>query len=228
MRDGIVHLIAADPHRARDHDPTQRDHRHLAGAAADVDDQPADRLLDRQSGADGGRDRLLDQVHAARAGGQGSLLDGALLHLGDARGRAHDQPGVRGAAVDHLADEIAQHLLGDLEVGDHAVAQRPGGGDRRRGPADHPLGLGPDRVHLARGQVRGDDRRLGHDDAAAADVDERVRRPEIDGHVVDPEARHEGTAGIVATGTVSAKSDAERVADGRPRRGVRRQSPDAV
>ena len=224
VRDGVVHLIAADPHRARDHDPPERDHRHLAGAAAHVDDQPADRLLDRQSGPDGRRDRLLDQVHAPRAGGQRGLLDGPLLDLGDARGRAHDQPGVRGAPIEHLADEVAQHLLGDLEVGDHAVAQRAGGRDRRRGAPDHPLRLGAHRVHLAGRQVRGDHRRLGDDDPPPADVDERVGGAQVDRHVVHAEAGDEGAAGVVATGTVSAKADAERVADPRPRRGMERQS----
>ncbi len=84
MRDGVVHLVAADPDRARDHDPAQRDHRHLTGAATDVDNQPADRFLDLQTRPDGSRDRLLDQVHAPRSGGQRRLLDGALLDLSNA------------------------------------------------------------------------------------------------------------------------------------------------
>jgi hypothetical protein len=224
VRDGVVHLIAADPDRARDHDSPQGYDGHLAGAAADVDDQPADRLLDREPGSDSRRDRLLDQVNAPRAGGQRSLLDGPLLHLGDARGRAHDQPGVGGAPIDHLADEVAQHLLGDLEVGDHAMAQRPGGGDRRRRAPDHPLRLGSHRVHLAGRQVRGDHGRLGDDDPPPAHVDERVGGPQIDRHVVHAQAGDEGAAGVVATRTVSAKADAERVADPRPRRGMERQS----
>ena len=71
--------------------PAERDHGHLARAAADVDDHPPDWLLDREPRPDGRRDRLFDQVHPAGAGGQRSLFYRALLDLGDARGRAHDQ-----------------------------------------------------------------------------------------------------------------------------------------
>ena len=208
VRDRLVHLVAADPDRAEHDDPAERDHRHLRGAAADVDDEPADRLLDRQPGPDRGRDRLLDQVHLAGAGGQRRLFDRALLDLGHARRRADDQPRVRAAAVDHLADEVPQHLLGHLEVGDHAVAQRPRGRDRGGRATDHPLGLGADRVDLAGPQIGGDDRRLGHDDPLAADVHERVGGAEIDRHVVHAQARDQRASGIVTTGTVSAESDA--------------------
>ena len=51
------------------------------------------------------------------------LLDRAALHLGDARGRAHDEPRVGAAAIEDLLHEVAQHLLGDLEVRDNAVAR---------------------------------------------------------------------------------------------------------
>ena len=88
--DRVVHLVAADADRLRDDDPAERDHRHLAGAAADVDDHRAGRLADRQAGADRGRHRLLDQVGLAGAGRQAGLLDGALLDPGDAGGDADD------------------------------------------------------------------------------------------------------------------------------------------
>ena len=77
-------------------------------------------------------ERLLDQVHLARARGQRRLLDRAALDVGHARRRAHDQPRAAEAALQHLVDELAEHRLGDLEVGDHAVAQRAVGGDRGR------------------------------------------------------------------------------------------------
>ena len=56
------------------------------------------------------------------------------------------------------------------------------------GAPEHPLGLDADGVDLARALVDGDHRGLGEDDAAAADVDERVGRAEIDGHVASAEA----------------------------------------
>ena len=44
-------------------------------------------------------------------------------------------------ALVHLLDEVAQHLLADVEVGDDAVLQRADGLDVARRAADHPLGL---------------------------------------------------------------------------------------
>ena len=94
---------------------------------------------------------------------------------------------MREAVVVHLLDEVAEHLLGDVEVGDDAVLQRPDGGDRARRAAEHALGLDPDGVDFARALVDRDDARLREDDSSAADVDERVGSPEIDCHLPPPE-----------------------------------------
>src|ERR671924_8427 len=45
------------------------------------------------------------------------------------------------AVLVHLLDEVAQHLLGHLEVGDDAVLQRPNRLNRPGRAAEHPLGL---------------------------------------------------------------------------------------
>ena len=82
-----------------------------------------------------------------------------------------------------LPDELPQHRLGDLEVGDHAVPQRPVGGDRGRRAADHPLRVGADRVDLAGALIDRDDRRLGQHDPAPAHVDHRVGGAEVHGDV---------------------------------------------
>jgi hypothetical protein len=58
-------------------------------------------------------------------------------------GHADDHAGLGEPALVHLLDEVAQHLLADLEVGDHAVLQRPDGLDVRRRAADHALRLEP-------------------------------------------------------------------------------------
>src|SRR5439155_25555270 len=85
-------------------------------------------------------------------------------------------------------DEVTQHLLGDVEVGDHTVLQRADRGDRPRRAPEHPLRLDPDRVNLAGPLVDGDDRRFREDDAPTAHVDERVRGPEVDRHVAPAES----------------------------------------
>ena len=83
-----------------------------------------------------------------RSGRQRRLHDRALLDVGDPRRRAHHHARMREPALVHPADEVPQHLLGDLEVRDHAMAQGPDRRDRRRRAADHPLGVVADRVHL--------------------------------------------------------------------------------
>ena len=79
-----------------------------------------------------------------------------------------------------LCDEVAQHRLGDQVVGDDAVAHRADDGDAAGHAAHHLLRLaadGDDGVVAVRER---DDRRLVDDDAAALDVDEHVRRAEVD------------------------------------------------
>ena len=90
----------------------------------------------------------------------------------------------------HLADEMLDHLLRHLEIGDHAVPQRPDGGDVARGAAEHQLGLLAHRQHLlaAADIGDGDHRRLVQHDAPTLHVDQRVRGAEVDGHVGREEA----------------------------------------
>src|SRR5207237_9914032 len=59
--DRLVHLVAADPHRAGIDDAAEREDRDLGRAAADIDDHRAGRLGHGQAGADRRRHRLLDQ-----------------------------------------------------------------------------------------------------------------------------------------------------------------------
>ncbi len=126
----------------------------------------------------------------AGAGVHRRIAHGALLHLGHARrdaeqhARARDQPD----AVVHLVHEVLDHLLGDVEVADDAVAQRPHGDDVGRRAADHALRLGADREHLASLGVDRDDARLADDDAAVAHVDQRVGGAEVDPDVAGEQA----------------------------------------
>jgi hypothetical protein len=94
---------------------------------------------------------------------------------------------VRPPVLVHLLDEVAQHLLRDVEVGDHAVLERPDRGDGSRGAAQHPLGFDPDRVDLARARVDRHHGRLGEHDPAAAHVHQRIGGAEVHGHVATAE-----------------------------------------
>ena len=86
-------------------------------------------------------------------------------------------------AIVSLGDEVLDHLLGVLEVGDHAVPHRAHGHDVRRSPPQHAPGLGADAQDLAGALAHSDDGRLIEDDAAAAHVYERVRSAEVDADV---------------------------------------------
>jgi hypothetical protein len=187
--DRLVELVAADADRLRDDDAAQRDDRHLGGAAADVDDHVPGRLLDRQSGTDRSSHRLLDQERLPRSGLHGGLEHGALLDLGHAGGDAHDDARLRlprEALHARLVDEVAQHRLGHLEVGDDAVLQWPDRDDRPRRAAEHALRLDADGQDALAVLLDGDDGRLDEHDPATADRDERVGGPEVYGHIRTP------------------------------------------
>src|SRR3954451_20468705 len=207
--DRLVELVAADADRLRDDDAAERDDGHLAGAAADVDDHVPRRLAHRKAGADRGGHRLLDQVRLAGAGAEAGLLDGALLHPGHAGRHAHDHARVRPAVLVHLLDEVAEHLLRDVEVGDHAVLERADRRDRAGCATQHALCLDPDGVHLGRAAVDRDHRGLGQHDAAPTQVYERVRGAEVDRHVAAPEAgyvREKAHGFLVRLGRLAAAS----------------------
>src|ERR687887_618795 len=104
-----------------------------------------------------------------------------------------------GSSMMYALDEVAEHLLGHVEVGDHAVLQRSDRLDVRRRAPDHPLGLVADREGRAGERVDRDDRRLVQDDAMPPNVDERVRGPEVDGHILTKEPEDPFAARASAT-----------------------------
>jgi hypothetical protein len=137
--------------------------------------------------ADRRRHRLLDQIGLTGAGGEAGLLDRPLLDPCDTGGNADNHARVGEAVGVDLFDEVAQHLLGDVEVGDHAVLERPYRRDVARRATQHPLRFDPHRVHLAGLGIDRDHRGLGEHNSSSAYVDERVGRAEVDGHVAAAE-----------------------------------------
>src|SRR3546814_14897241 len=66
----------------------------------------------------------------------------------DLRARRHADDDLwagEAAAIVHLADKVLDHLLGDFEIRDDAVAQRPDRHDVAGRAAEHHLGLVADR-----------------------------------------------------------------------------------
>ena len=101
--------------------------------------------------ADRGRHRLRHHQDLLGAGGLGRVAHRAALHLGDAGGDADDHLGLHpeDVLVDDRLEEVAEHLLGDVEVGDDAVLERTHREDAVGRAAEHPLGLEPDALDLA-------------------------------------------------------------------------------
>src|SRR4051812_44819543 len=104
--------------------PQDLDPRLFACPTADVDDHVADRLVDRQVGADRGGHRLFDQLSIGRTRPSSGVGDGPALDFGDRRGDADDDLRPREAADADALQQQPNHPLGDLEVGDGASAQR--------------------------------------------------------------------------------------------------------
>ena len=102
------------------------------------------------AGADGGRHRLLNQIHAACSGLNTGIHHGALFHLGNAGGDADDDTGLKQLeAAGHLVDKLLEHALGHIVVGDDAFTQRTNGHDVAGGTAQHRLCLGAHLQQLA-------------------------------------------------------------------------------
>src|SRR5262249_1781062 len=130
VHDGLIHLVAGHAHGTRIHDAAERDHGDVGGAAADVHHHVTAGLSNRQAGADRGDHGLLHQVNFARLGAVGRVHHSALFDLRDlGRHADHDARVHQHLAVVRLLDEIVQHFLGDLEVGDDAVLHGLDGDD---------------------------------------------------------------------------------------------------
>ena len=92
--------------------------------------------------------------------------------------------GERGAFVD-LADEVLDHLFGDVEIGDHAVAHRADRLDRTGRPAQHQLSVFTKSQRLLHTvfDLIGHHGGLVQDHAFAFHIDKRVCRAEVDCHI---------------------------------------------
>ncbi len=96
---------------------------------------------------------------------------------------ADHHAGLRPAARVHLLDEVAEHLLADVEVGDHAVLQWPDGLDVTRACARSSASPPPRPRAGARHLTLIATTEGSSDHAAAVYVDEGVGGAEVDRHV---------------------------------------------
>ena len=85
----------------------------------------------------------------------------------------------------HLRDEVLEHSLRNLEVGDDPILQRADSRDVSRGAAQHALSIDPYGGHGLLIVVLPDRHHGGfiEDDPLVPEVDQRVRRPQVDGEI---------------------------------------------
>jgi hypothetical protein len=86
-----------------------------------------------------------------------------------------------------LLDEVAEHLLGRLEIGDHPITHGPDRGDAARRAPEHLLRLAANRFDLVADVVDGHDGGFIQDDAGTARKDAGIGRTEIDRQVIGEE-----------------------------------------
>ena len=98
------------------------------------------------------------------------------------------------AAVVGLLDEVGEHLLGDLEIGDDAVFHGLDGHHVAGGAAEHVFGFAADGHDFAAGLVDGHDGGLVDDDALALGEDESVGGAQVNGQVGREQAENRAEA----------------------------------
>ena len=167
LHHSLIQLVASDLDGGRLHHTGEGDHGDVRRTAADVHHHVAVGLGDVDACADGGGHRLLDQVDLPGASLNACVDDGALLDLRDTGGHADDDPGLEEGKAGNLVDELLQHPLRHVIVGDDALPQRTDGDDVAGGTAQHGLGVGAHLQELAGGLVHGHHRGLIEDNALA-------------------------------------------------------------
>ena len=184
LDDGLVELVAGHLDGGALHHAGEGDDGDVAGAAADIHHHVAVRLGNVDAGADGRGHRLLDQIHTAGARLDAGVHHGTLLDLGDAGGHTDDDAGLEQLeAAHHLVQELAEHTLGHVVVGDHALAQGADGHDVAGGTAQHGLGLGAHLKKLAGILVNGHHGRLVQYDALALYVHQYGGGAQVDADI---------------------------------------------
>ncbi|MPM72352.1 hypothetical protein SDC9_119325 [bioreactor metagenome] len=102
-------------------------------------------LGDVDARADSSGHRLFNQIYLPGAGLNARVDDGALLHLRDAGGNADDDSGLEKGEAGHLPDELPEHPLRHVIVGDNALPKGTDRNDVAGGTAQHSLSV---RTHL--------------------------------------------------------------------------------
>jgi len=89
----------------------------------------------------------------------------------------------------HLLNEVAQHTLGGVEVGNNPIFQGADRDDVARGTTDHLLGLSTDGQDATGVGVDRHHTGFVQDDAASTDVDQGICRTQVNSHFAADEGQ---------------------------------------
>eukprot|EP00043_Microstomoeca_roanoka_P023785 m.259418 g.259418 ORF g.259418 m.259418 type:complete len:316 (-) comp35303_c0_seq1:250-1197(-) len=123
----LVHLVSAHAHTGCEHNTRKRKHGYLGGTAAYINHHGALWLCHRQAGANCRGHRLINQIHLTGTSLFSRFLYGLALHRCGTTGYTHNNLRARKRAVVDLLDKMLDHLLGNMEIGNHTVPQRANG-----------------------------------------------------------------------------------------------------
>ena len=109
-----------------------------------------------------------------------SFLHRTLLYHGDTGGNANHDPGTENdPPTDDSLNEIPEHLLGNIIIGNYAVSQGANSLDIARRTANHPLCFLAHSEDFLCITIYGDDRRLPKDYTFTANINQYIRSTQI-------------------------------------------------
>ena len=210
--DRVVDLVAAQSQGLGVDDAAEADDRDVRRAASDVDHHARSGVVDRQVGADSGCHRLLDDIDPPCARPRRGILERTPFDARHLTRHADDHPRTDQPRGPDLVDEVAQHPLSHVGIGDDPVLQRADRVDVSGRAAEHLSGRSTRGNQAAGAGLDGDDGRLIEHDPVAAFVDQGVGGAQVNGEV-SPENRPSAHTGDRTCRNGCSSARLNRVAD---------------
>src|SRR6266850_4736415 len=183
--DGRVNVLTSDPFSSGMNNFAVSDDGHIGGSTADINDRGCMLVIYSYTCTEGGRQAFFNHHYPADTRMLSSADQRPLLHLGYARQNTHHcAPAEIGLTAACFAHKMRQHLLGSLKVCDYPIEQRSDHRNIAGLAARHLLRFKPNRYHLSRIGVHGDEGWLIYHYSPPTHGNDGCRRSHIYGHRV--------------------------------------------
>ena len=180
----LVKIIAGHLDRGGVGKAVHGQHADVRGTAADIHHHMALGTLKGQICAEGGSQRLLDQIDPASAGFLGDLHHSSLFNAGNPAGYGNDHPWLDKGAFENLVKKLRQHPFGQLVIRDDTLPQRVHGHHVAWGSAQHISCGGADLQNLASVFIHRHHRRLPQHDSLALSIYDNICIPQVNAQVL--------------------------------------------